>query len=481
MARSQTLSQTPTLRRHGRLRRSVRVLVGLVRGSSRASLDSRPIVRSHTRPARPHRWSALVVVVAVSVLSACNTEAPDGASAVTSVPTTDSTPSPDGSQQADVMSPLVISAIAPAPMPVRGSDERFHVAYELAVLNFSPRPAVITSVATLAPDGSVLATLSQEQVAARTMVAADYAAPEPAEDGTAAPMRIPSGKTALLVLDDVYSSREAIPESVTHEITATFGPAESGAGGIAELWPDQVSQTGGTVAISTEEPVSVGAPLRGQGWLITSACCTLNAHRNVLLPVGGRINGAERFAIDANQIDVAATRENGYDESVEVDGDPTKNESYLAYGDPVLAVADATVVTVHATDPDTPPGTLPLGPGFTLADLGGNSVVLELAPDLFAVYYHLAPGSPSVRVGDTVTKGQEIARVGNSGNSSAAHLHFQLSRTPLIFSSDSVPYVLEEFTLVGSLDAASGELIDEPHPRQREEAMPLALDVVDFP
>jgi hypothetical protein len=64
---------------------------------------------------------------------------------------------------------------------------------------------------------------------------------------------------------------------------------------------------------------------------------------------------------------VASTRENGYDETVEVDGDPAENESF-AYGDPALAVADATVVTVHATEPDTPPGTLPLGPGFTLAE-----------------------------------------------------------------------------------------------------------------
>jgi hypothetical protein len=178
-----------------------------------------------------------VVLVAASVLSACNPETAGTESAVPSVPTTDSTPSLDRRQQTDVMSPLVISALAPAPMAVRGSDERFHVAYQMTVLNFSPRPAVITSVATLAPDGSVLATLSQEQVAARTMIVADYVAPEPAEDGAAAAMRVPSGKTALLILDDVYSSRDAIPASVTHQIAASFGPAESGAGGIAELWP----------------------------------------------------------------------------------------------------------------------------------------------------------------------------------------------------------------------------------------------------
>jgi len=179
-------------------------------------------------------------------------------------------------------------------------------------------------------------------------------------------------------------------------------------------------------------------------------------------------------------IDVAATREIGYDPSVEVDGDPTRNEDYLAYGAPDLAVADATVVAVEESVPDTPAGTLPLGPGFTLANLGGNSIVLELATDLFAVYYHLAPDSVTVDVGDHVSDGDEIARLGNSGNSSAAHLHFQLSRTPLIFSSDAVPYVIDEFTVVGAIDPAGGELLDEPNPGARRDALPLALTIVDF-
>lgn len=421
------------------------------------------------------------MLVAVSVLSACTGEPADVDSTEPVGPTTDSAPAVDWSEQTDQMSPLVIGTVDPEPIPVLGSDEYFHVAYELTVLNFSPRPAVITSVETLAPDGSVVATLSQDEAAARTMIVADYGAPQSAQAGEPAVVRIPSGKTALLVLDNAYANREDIPGSVTHQIAASFGPAESGAGGIAVLWPDEVSQTGGTVTISTEQPVSIGAPLRGQGWLVGNGCCTLNGHRNVLLPVGGQINGGERFAIDASQIDVASTRENGYSAGVEVDGDPSDNESYLAYWAPVLAVADATVITVHSTDPDTTPGALPIGPGFTLANLGGNAIALELAPDLFAVYYHLAPGSPTVQVGDTVTKGQEIARLGNSGNSSGAHLHFQVSRTPLIFSSESVPYVIDDFTVVGSIDPDSGELIGEPSPGPREDALPLVLTIVEFP
>ena len=431
---------------------------------------------------------SLLVVVSLATVACSDHESSAPSSSASTIIAQQGVSRDEAPLPADVISPLIIAAVTPDPMPVEGSDDQVHVAYELTVLNFAPRPATITSVETLAPDGSVVTALTQEQVAARTMIVADYSAPQPDDSGDDSPdgveassTRIPAGKTALLVLDDVYTSRAAIPTSVTHRISATFGPAESGEGGIAVLWPDQVTQIGGPVTISTSQPVQIGAPLTGPGWFITAGCCTLNAHRNVLLPVGGRINGAERFAIDAVQVDVAEAERRGLVDDVVRKGDPAQNDSYLAYGALLLAVADATVVQVEAGVPDTAPGSLPLGPGFTLANLGGNVVTLELAPNLFAVYYHLAPGSPTVKVGDKVAKGDVIARLGNSGNSSEAHLHFQLSRTPLIFSSDSVPYVFDEFSVAGSVDEATNGIVHEPTPGPRRAELPLALTVVDFP
>jgi hypothetical protein len=408
--------------------------------------------------------SALAFVVATG----CASDVPS-----TAVPTTavvDAT-------AVDTISPLIITAVAPDPTPFRGSDDRFHVAYELTVLNFAPAPATITALDTVAPDGALVRSLDQQDVADRMMIVADYSGAQPA-NGDA--LQIPSGKTAIIVIDDVYRTGSDIPDSVSHRIAATFGRPESGEGGIAELWPRQVSQLGGEIAIADGAAVQIGAPLAGPGWVIDNGCCTLNAHRNVVLPVDGRINGAERFAIDASRIDVAAVAA-GSPGDPYVDGDPTRNESNRSYGAPVLAVADATVVAVTADVPDTEPGSLPLGPGFTLANLGGNSVVLELAPDLYGVYYHLAPGSPTVRIGDRVRKGDVIATLGNSGNSSAAHLHFQLSRSPLIFSSDSVPFVIDRFTVVGSLDPATDRLLPQPATGLREAELPMATDVIDFP
>jgi hypothetical protein len=60
-------------------------------------------------------------------------------------------------------------------------------------------------------------------------------------------------------------------------------------------------------------------------------------------------------------------------------------------------------------------------------------------------------------------------------------LHFQVSRTPLIFSSDSVPYEIEEFTLIGEIDDETGKLLDAQGSGVRKDALPLALNIIDFP
>src|SRR6478609_7916207 len=149
-----------------------------------AVAQSRRSVRS-----ADHSWKSvclgvpLLIVVSLAAV-ACS----DGRSTATfpSSTTIDASQSvsPDWTQQpADVISPLITAGVPPNPTPVRGSDDRFHVAYELTVLNFAPRPATITSLETLAPDGTVVTSLSQEQVAARTMIVADYSGPQPAEDG----------------------------------------------------------------------------------------------------------------------------------------------------------------------------------------------------------------------------------------------------------------------------------------------------------
>ncbi len=369
----------------------------------------------------------------------------------------------------DQLSPLVITTIAPNPIPVKGSDGKFHVDYELSVLNDSPRPATITKLETVADSqkGPVISSLSQDQVAALSLLTADYSV-------TAEPVtEIPAGRTLILVLDDVYATAGAVPGSVTHRITATFGPVAPGQADIANKYPDQVVQIGGPVTTSKAQPVLISPPVKGDGWLADNGLgeSSLNAHRNVLVPVGGRINGAERFAVDWTRVDPSAKP------LVEFRGDPLKNESYLAFDQPLLAVANGTVVSVVSDKPDITPGTIPTGIPFE--QLTGNTIVLDLGNGVFALYAHMKQNSATVRVGDKVKKGQVIGRLGNSGNTSAAHLHFQLMRGPLPLTYDNIPWELDNFTLIGS--ATKNGVVGVPTAGTRTNEVPLGNSVSDFP
>ena len=187
-----------------------------------------------------------------------------------------------------------------------------------------------------------------------------------------------------------------------------------------------------------------------------------------MLPIGGAINGTERYAIDFAKLAQGSspvTQASGVF-LLEPGTDGTKNEDYASYGAPLLAVADATVVKVVSDVPDTAPGPPPGGEErLAVDDAGGNVVVLRIAPRLFAFYLHNAPGSTTVKVGDKVTKGQQIAELGSSGNSLAPHLHFQLGRSRQMLTTENVPYVFERFVVEGTVTDSG--VVAEPAPPRR--------------
>ncbi|WP_432106238.1 M23 family metallopeptidase [Streptomyces sp. bgisy091] len=58
----------------------------------------------------------------------------------------------------------------------------------------------------------------------------------------------------------------------------------------------------------------------------------------------------------------------------------------------------------------------------------GNAIVIKHANGKYSQYAHLS--KIEVKVGDRVKTGDEIARSGNTGNSSGPHLHFEIRTTP---------------------------------------------------
>ena len=71
----------------------------------------------------------------------------------------------------------------------------------------------------------------------------------------------------------------------------------------------------------------------------------------------------------------------------------------------------------------------------------GNHVIVDLGDGTFAALAHLQHGSARVRRGQRVRRGEQLARCGNSGNSSEPHVHLQLMdhRWPLIAAG--MPFV----------------------------------------
>lgn len=373
-------------------------------------------------------------------------------------------------QTALEFTPLIVDPLAAQVVPIEGSDSQFWVVYELSVLNTSPRDATITRVETLSDDksGAVLTSRDQNLVAANLMLLGGTVEGDAAEGGT----KIPAGRTAIVVLRDTYSSKEAVPASFMHRISATFAAPDENSPRLAPLYPDEVAAIGGTLTVSDQTPLTIGSPVTGDNWYANNSLDThaLNAHSDVVIPVGGRVTGAERYGIDFLQMDPDAL--------ASFDGDPTQNASYLAFDEPLVAVADGTVVRVVSDLPDVAPRVLAELQNIDQAP--GNQVVIDVGDDVFALYAHMKQDSATVAVGDSVKKGQEIGRLGNSGNTSEAHLHFQLQRGPLL-SGENVPWVLDAFDLVGVMSDDQESLLPASAPTRRAAQFPVLGTVFSIP
>jgi hypothetical protein len=343
---------------------------------------------------------------------------------------------------------------APTPFSAQGQT---HLVYELAITNLSSEECRVDRVTVLAGDGEG-ATLGDFD--GQSLADAVVRPGMPSLRG-AAKLRIGAGQRALMHVW-VSSSATRPPPQLRHRITITLSDRQT-----------PITATVAAVSVA-DPPKSLGPPLRGGGWLAGNGPSNGSGHRRALLAVDGAARIAQRFAIDWVQL--------GPGEATFHD-DPKDNRNYYAYGKEILAVADGVVVDIKDGLPENVPGITSRAIPITLDTAGGNYVIVDLGQGHYAFYAHAQPGSLKVRVGQRVKRGQVLALVGNSGNSTEPHLHFHVADAISPLGSEGIPYVLDAFELEGTAALQSGKVPFKPlaSPEKRRMELPLQNVVVRFP
>ena len=272
-------------------------------------------------------------------------------------------------QERDRPTAILVSPIHEAQV-VRGDDGMDHVEYELLVVSVFPEPVTLTSVTVLDLAGKKLMRIEGGALTAatQTLFAHTVSAVIPAS-------------AAVSVDVDLILPPNTAPERVTHKIAYTLKANSELAPMITSLEVDAPE-----VAINRQPAIVIKPPVRGEGWLVSSGCCKPNVHRDLRIATDGvRIETAETFAIDWAKVK----------NSKIFDGDGSKVEQHYAFGEEVFAVADGTVVSIQDGKPDATPN-IPMKPE-TKDDYGGNHVILEIAPNVFALYVHGQPNREAWR------------------------------------------------------------------------------------
>ena len=336
----------------------------------------------------------------------------------------------------------------PTPVLVDGAQR---LVYELHLTNFTREPLSPVSVEVLDEKDRALASFSGAALTSRL-----------AQAGGVAGAVIAPGMRGVIYLELALPAG-APPQTLSHRIeyrTADSGPF------IVE---------GGNASINQAKPLVLGAPLRGGPWAAIHSPDWPRGHRRVLYTVDGRARIPGRFAIDWVKLDDSGRTAKG-------DADVVGNA--YGYGAEVLAVADAIVA---ATRDDVPESTsVAAHPKHAIGDATGNYVALDLGDGRFAFYEHLKPGSLKVKPGQRVKRGEAIAALGFTGDSTGPHLHFHVADANSPLGAEGMPFVLERFEVlgtypdIGALGTQPWKPRDAASPLLRKNEMPGSNVVVGF-
>ncbi|MFI8290222.1 M23 family metallopeptidase [Streptomyces sp. NPDC085614] len=330
------------------------------------------------------------------------------------------------------------AAVMTRPAPFVATDGKTHLSYELLTTSAlsSSTPVRLDRVSVRdARTHRVVGSLSGQALAEAANPVGD---PLPGADGytpappAPTPTVIKGSQQWIIWLDLILDRGQPVPKALEHHLSGAVLPPSG---------PSAFEETVQTTRTDRTRPLNLGPPVRPGTWYSSESCCGNTHHRRGLAPINGRFDVPQRFAIDWYRVG---------ERGQTWEGDPAQLTSYLSYRQPVVASAGGRVVEVQDGIPDNPPPVTPPTP--PIEDTVGNHVTLEVAPGRYLLYAHLTPGSLKVREGDRVESGQVLGLIGNSGNSTTPHLHFQVTTTAEFFPTDSPPFTFRKFRVVGQVE-----------------------------
>jgi murein DD-endopeptidase len=182
----------------------------------------------------------------------------------------------------------------------------------------------------------------------------------------------------------------------------------------------------------------LSTPLKDGNWAAVYEPSWERGHRRVQYKVNGKARIPGRYAIDFIKIDSSGKYANG-DENI------IKN--WIGYGADVLSVADGTVSSIKNDFTESP--TLSEHPNYSSEMATGNYISIKIGNKQFAFYEHLQPNSIKVKVGQRIKKGEVIASLGFTGQTTGPHLHFHIADKDSPLEAEGIPFVFDSFEVLG--------------------------------
>ena len=146
-------------------------------------------------------------------------------------------------------------------------------------------------------------------------------------------------------------------------------------------------------------------------------------------------------------------------------GNGSKPEDYYGWGKPVLSPGDGRIVSAADDVPDNPVSNSlpPIAPeqyeqlraqAFErleeggIQELNGNHVIIDHGNGEFSFIDHMQKDSVTVGIGDKVTRGSVLGKIGNSGDSATPHIHYGLQNGTNALTSEGLPSRFTTFELL---------------------------------